>query len=193
MPRVEGMRGMAVTKDQDAVDGSRDAAWSTSLGELLNFYYPMHYRIGIDLEGVMGQGRISRKQAAALWLIHSRSDDSGWLRRKAIEERLSTWFEISNSSVSNLLRELTRPPLELVQQIESPASGREKLVRLTAAGEAFVAGMIGESTAYLAQHLRHLSQEQLDWGIRFFKLAFNPLAHDDARRASDVATPPPED
>src|SRR3546814_4022950 len=68
--------------------------------------YPMHYRIGIDVETVMGQGRISRKQGTILWLIHSRGDKDGWLRRKLIEERLSAWFEISNSSVSNLLREL---------------------------------------------------------------------------------------
>src|SRR3546814_4825235 len=82
----------------------------SSLGDLLSFYYPMHYRIGIDVETVMGQGRISRKQGTILWLIHSRGDKDGWLRRKLIEERLSAWLEISNSSVSNILRELTRPP-----------------------------------------------------------------------------------
>src|SRR3546814_6645916 len=69
----------------------------SSLGDLLSFYYPMHYRIGIDVETVMGQGRISRKQGTILWLIHSRGDKDGWLRRKLIEERLSAWFEISNS------------------------------------------------------------------------------------------------
>lgn len=185
--------GLQMAKNsKQAATGARDSdGWMKSLTELLSFYYPMHYRIGVDLETVMGQGRISRKQAATLWLVHSRSDNDGWLRRKAIEERLSTWFEISNSSVSNLLRELTRPPLELVQQIESPASGREKLVRLTDAGQAFVDGMIAESTQYLAQHLGHLTQDQLDWGIRFFKLAFNPLTAEDAGRASDQLPPLP--
>jgi DNA-binding PadR family transcriptional regulator len=171
--------------------GGRERRWDASLAELLRFYYPMHYRIGIDLETLMGQRRISRKQAAILWLIHSRADAEGWLRRKAIEERLSAWFEISNSSVSNLLRELTRPPLSLVQQVESPTSGREKLVRLTDDGAAFVEGMIAESVGYLGQHLQHLTQEQLDWGIKFFKVAFNPLASDDMERVSaDLPAPP---
>src|ERR1700738_4894299 len=70
------------------------------VGELLNFFYPMHYRIGMDLEAVMCQGRISRKQAAILWLIHSRAAEDGWVRRKEIESRLITWFESSNSNIS---------------------------------------------------------------------------------------------
>lgn len=152
--------------------------WRSSLGDLLSFYYPMHYRIGIDVETVMGQGRISRKQGTILWLIHSRGDKDGWLRRKLIEERLSAWFEISNSSVSNLLRELTRPPLELVKQIENPTSGREKLVCLTPKGRAFLDESIRQSIDYLGRHLEHVDQAQLDRGIQFFKLAFQPLSND---------------
>ncbi|MBD3731370.1 DNA-binding PadR family transcriptional regulator [Sphingopyxis italica] len=157
----------------------------SSLGDLLSFYYPMHYRIGIDVETVMGQGRISRKQGTILWLIHSRGDKDGWLRRKLIEERLSAWFEISNSSVSNLLRELTRPPLELVKQIENPTSGREKLVCLTPKGRAFLDESIRQSIDYLGRHLEHVDQTQLDRGIQFFKLAFQPLS-------SDAPPPTPE-
>lgn len=162
-----------------------DDQWRSSLGDLLSFYYPMHYRIGIDVETVMGQGRISRKQGTILWLIHSRGDKDGWLRRKLIEERLSAWFEISNSSVSNLLRELTRPPLELVKQIENPTSGREKLVCLTPKGRAFLDESIRQSIDYLGRHLEHIDQTQLDRGIQFFKLAFQPLSSD--------APPAPED
>jgi len=101
------------------------------VGELLGFYYPVHYRTGMDLESVMCQGRISRKQAAILWLIHSRGVPQGWVRRKEIEARLVSWFESSNSSISKLLRGLSKPPLSLVKQAESPDSGREKVVRLT--------------------------------------------------------------
>lgn len=155
-----------------------DEKWRTSLGDLLSFYYPMHYRIGIDVETVMGQGRISRKQGTILWLIHSRADKDGWLRRKIIEKRLSAWFEISNSSVSNLLRELTRPPLELVKQIENPTSGREKLVSLTPEGRAFLDESIRRSIDYLGTHLEHIDQTQLDRGIQFFKIAFQPLSSD---------------
>ena len=160
-----------------------DEQWRASLADLLSFYYPMHYRIGIDVETVMGQGRISRKQGTILWLIHSRADKDGWLRRKLIEERLSAWFEISNSSVSNLLRELTRPPLELVKQIENPSSGREKLVALTPKGRAFLDQSISLSLDYLGRHLEHIDQAMLDRGIQFFKIAFQPLSSD---------APPPE-
>lgn len=167
-------------------DGLRGGdQWRASLGDLLSFYYPMHYRIGIDVETVMGQGRISRKQGTILWLIHSRGDEDGWLRRKLIEERLSAWFEISNSSVSNLLRELTRPPLELVKQIENPTSGREKLVCLTPKGRTFLDESIRRSIDYLGRHLEHIDQAQLDRGIQFLKLAFQPLS-------SDAPPPPPE-
>jgi DNA-binding PadR family transcriptional regulator len=161
------------------------------LEDLLTFYYPMHYRIGMDLETVMGQGRVSRKQAAILWLIHSRADDEGWVRRKVIETRLSTWFEVSNSSISNLLRELTRAPLELVQQVENPSSGREKLVRLTPQGRIFVDGMIAQSVEYLRHHLGNLGDEQLAWGIQFFKLAFRPLGPDEPGEAIGPLDVPP--
>lgn len=164
--------------------------WTASLSDLLSFYYPMHYRIGIDLETVMGQEQISRKQAAILWLIHTKADGEGWLRRKVIEERLSAWFEIGNSTVSNLLRELTKPPLNLVQQVENPQSGREKQVRLTDAGRAFVTGMVDQSIDYLGKHLSHLTQEQLDWGIQFFKLAFNPLSDSEADSKQSLPAPP---
>ena len=182
---------MAQGKQSRSGQAGETAARAASLADLLSFYYPIHYRIGMDLETVMGQGRISRKQAAILWLIHSRADSDGWVRRKVIEERLSTWFEVSNSSISNLLRELTRAPLELVQQVENPSSGREKLVRLTPQGEAFVDGMIDQSLDYLRQHMSHLSEDQLAWGIQFFKLAFTPLNADGRNgQAADLSAPP---
>lgn len=136
-----------------AAGGARGDRWRASLGDLLTFYYPMHYRIGIELETLMGHGKISRKQGAVLWLIHARAPDDGWMRRKVIEERLSLWFEISNSSVSNLIRDLASPPLGLLEQIENPSSGREKLVGLTSSGRIFLNEAIERSLAYLGQHL----------------------------------------
>jgi DNA-binding MarR family transcriptional regulator len=126
----------------------------------------------MELETLMGQGRISRQQSAMLWLIHSRANPDGWIRRKAIEARLSTWFEISNSNISRLLRELSRPPLSLVTQVENPQSGREKVIRLTKGGERFVEGMIEASVNYLSGQLAHLSEEELRWGLGFFALSF---------------------
>lgn len=142
------------------------------VSELLNFFYPMHYRIGMDLETVMCQGQISRKQAAILWLIHTRASEDGWVRRKDIEERLATWFEISNSNISKLLRELSKPPHSLVSQVENPESGREKVIRLTDLGESFVNGMIEASIDYLASQLSHVTEAELRWGVDFLALAF---------------------
>jgi DNA-binding PadR family transcriptional regulator len=162
------------------------------VGELLNFFYPIHYRIGMELEGVMCQGRISRKHAAILWLIHSRASEDGWIRRKEIETRLVTWFESSNSNVSKLLRELSKPPLSLVKQVESPESGREKIVRLTKAGETFVDGMVQASVTYLSGQLSHVAADELRWGVDFFALAFRTSVRE-ARLNGQVPhlAPPP--
>jgi DNA-binding MarR family transcriptional regulator len=181
-------RGVEEAAPAAASDGLR----THQIGQLLSFYYPMHYRIGIEIEAVMGQGQVSRKQAAMLWLIHSRAGREGWIRRKAIEARLSTWFEMSNSNVSKLLRELARPPLSLVALAESPSSGREKVVRLTQAGEAFVAGMIEASIGYLSRQLAHVSEDELRWGIGFLALSFGrpPTDEAEAGAAARIARPP---
>lgn len=164
-------RGKAATK---GLEGPPRAL----VGDLLNFFYPIHYRIGMDLETVMCQGRISRKQAAILWLIHSRAEADGWVRRKEIETRLATWFEMSNSNVSKLLRELSKPPLSLVAQVENPESGREKVVRLTTLGEEFVDGMVQASVDYLGEQLSHLTGDELRWGVDFFALSFRTSARE---------------
>lgn len=159
--------------------------------QLLTYYYPMHYRIGMELETVMGQGKISRKQAAMLWLIHSRADADGWIRRKAIEMRLSTWFEISNSNISKLLRDLAKPPLSLITQVENPESGREKVIRLTKDGERFVEGMIQASVDYLSGQLIHVSERELGWGIAFLSLSFgSPPAVEAPRNTGRLPAPP---
>lgn len=142
--------------------------------QLLVFFYPIHYRLGMDLETVMCQGRISRKQAAILWLLHSRSTEGGWVRRKEIETSLAGWFEMSNSNVSKLLRELTKPPLQLIRQEENPDSGREKVVCLTPAGTLFVKDMIEASIDFLTEQLSHISQDDLRAGIHFLARASTP-------------------
>jgi DNA-binding MarR family transcriptional regulator len=173
MNSVVKSRARSRSKEQPE---QKDALPRTLVGELLNFFYPIHYRIGMDLETVMCQRRISRKQAAILWLIHSRAAPDGWVRRKEIETRLATWFEISNSNISKLLRELSKPPLSLVKQVENPDSGREKVVRLTKPGESFVQGMVEASIDYLSEQLSHLTPDELRWGVDFFALSFRRSA-----------------
>jgi DNA-binding PadR family transcriptional regulator len=173
--RVRSIAASAATAEArpgEARPGEGGAPSRGLVGELLNFFYPIHYRIGMDLETVMCQGRISRKHAAILWLIHSRAAADGWVRRKEIEERLVTWFESSNSNISKLLRELSKPPLSLVKQVENPDSGREKVVRLTKAGEVFVNGMVEASIDYLSGQISHVTQDELRWGVDFFALSF---------------------
>jgi len=135
--------------------------------QLLGFFYPIHYRLGMDLETVMCRGRIVRKQAAILWLIHSSETAGSWVRRKEIETNLAIWFEMSNSNVSKLLRELAGPTLQLIRQEESPESGREKVVCLTPAGQAFVDEMVDAAIDHLSAQLTNISVDELRAGIRF--------------------------
>ena len=54
------------------------------LNDMLGFFFPIHYRIGMELETRMCQGRISRQQAAIIWLIESEVGGDGWIRRRVI-------------------------------------------------------------------------------------------------------------
>jgi len=160
--------------------------------DLLSFFYPIHYRIGMELENRMCQGRLTRQQAAIIWLIESEVGADGWMRRRVIEQQLGNWFETSNSQVSQLLRELARPPLSLVVQMENPASGREKVVTLTPEGKAFFESMIEAGLEYFSTTLAHVSGDEMRWGIKFLGLAFGPPAVDDSgERSSPALKPPP--
>lgn len=161
--------------------------------DLLGFFYPIHYRIGMELETRMCQGRLSRKQAAIIWLIESEVGADGWLRRRVIEQAMASWFETSNSQVSQLLRELSRPPLSLVVQMENPASGREKVLALTPDGKAFFQTMIDAGLDYFSSLVGHVSDEEMRWGIKFLGLAFGPPEFDDhaQRQTAPLKTPPP--
>jgi DNA-binding MarR family transcriptional regulator len=159
----------------DSVASSGEAEPLTSkelMGEMLSYFYPVHYRVGMDLEIVMCQGRITRKQAAILWLVHSRADDGNWVSRKEIDERLSKWFEISKSNISKIMRELTKPPLSLVIQTENPVSGREKVVKLTGEGEVFVDSMNAAAIDHLRRTFNELTEQELRRGVNFMKLLF---------------------
>ncbi len=147
--------------------------------DLLGFFYPIHYRVGMELETRMCQGRVSRQQAAIIWLIESEVGGDGWVRRRVVEQMLGDWFETSNSHVSQLLRELARPPLSLVIQMENPASGREKVVALTTEGKAFFQTMINAGLEYFSTQFEHVSDEEMRWGIKFLGLAFRPPETDD--------------
>jgi DNA-binding MarR family transcriptional regulator len=139
---------------------------------VLGYFYPVHYRFGMEMEQAMGQGRLGRKQAALLWLIHSEAGDDGWMPRKDIEATLGTWFEMSPPNVTKIIRDTAAAPHEMIEIIESPGSGREKLLRLTAAGQEFVSTMIDSATKFLTGRVGHMEQAKLAAGLAFLEEAF---------------------
>ena len=145
-----------------------------SLYSLLGFFYPIHYQVGMELERRICQKRLTRQQAAIIWLIESEVGLNGWIRRKLIEQCLNDWFESRNSHVSKLLTELSEPPLSLVVQKTNPKSGREKLVALTDDGREYFQTMINAGLAYFAELFPHLEDKELKEGMKFLRKAFGP-------------------
>jgi len=139
---------------------------------VLGYFYPVHYRFGMEMEQAMGQGQLGRKQAALLWLIHSEAGSDGWMPRKDIEATLGTWFEMSPPNVTKIIRDTASPPHEMIEVIESPGSGREKLLRLTPNGRAFVSTMIASATKFLTGRVGHMKQAKLAAGLAFLEEAF---------------------
>lgn len=137
--------------------------------ELLALFYPVHYKNGIAFEDAMRGGRLTRKQTAILWLIHSEGDEHCRMRRKDIERRLQTWFEVSSSAITKALRSMSRAPLSLVKIIEDPNSAREKQVVLTTKGQKFVDSMIEEGRRLIRNLVAELSDEEIDGGIRYLR------------------------
>jgi DNA-binding MarR family transcriptional regulator len=147
--------------------------------QLLEFFYPIHYRIGMAMEEALGDGRLTRKQVAILWLIRSEGGRQRGVPRKRIERLLSNWYEVSSPTVTRALRAMARRPLGLVRFTEHPQSAREKQVWLTARGERFLQEMVERGTEFIAGLARHFSEQELRLAITFF------------RRASVLMTEPP--
>lgn len=139
---------------------------------VLGYFYPVHYRFGMEMEQAMGQGQLGRKQAALLWLLHSEAGADGWMPRKDIEATLGTWFEMSPPNVTKIIRDTASPPHEMIEIIESPGSGREKMLRLTSAGRKFVSTMIDSATNFLTGRVGHMTQAKLAAGLAFLEEAF---------------------
>jgi len=137
--------------------------------QFLELYYPIHYKAGIGVEDALRGSELTRHQTAILWLIHSMGNDGRSMRRKHIVSALSNWFEISNAAITKALRGMSVAPLALVTQTEDPNSGREKIVTLTAQGEAHMAQMIDRGTAYVQRIVDGLNRGQIVNGIDFFE------------------------
>lgn len=136
-------------------------------GELLEFFYPIHYQIEMALEDALRGGALTRKQAAILWLIRSEGDGSRRMKRKDIERLMQGWFEVSSSAISKAIRGMARAPLALVQITEDPQSGREKLISLTPKGERFLSAMVTRGEEFLQHIVEQLPTELVHHGIEF--------------------------
>ena len=155
---------IAKPKKQAVAKAPKDAARL-----FLEHYYPIHYKAGIGVEDALRGGVLGRHQVAILWLIHSEGRQGSAMNRKAIEQSLSTWFEISGAAITKALRTMAQAPLDLVTLKEDPASGREKIVSLTPKGEAHLKRMIAQGTAYVQRIIDPMSDEEINSGLHFFE------------------------
>nr|AMK59200.1 MarR family transcriptional regulator [uncultured bacterium UPO45] len=159
---------------------------ASSATALLEFFYPIHYKLGMTLEDVLRKGQLTRKQVAILWLIRSEGQEGRRMPRKEIERLLTTWLEVTGSAITKALRGMARPPLNLVKLIEDPRSGREKLVMLTAKGEQFLLSMMEEGQHYIQQIANHFSEADLQAGIRFLSQVTAALEQVRVERATET-------
>jgi DNA-binding MarR family transcriptional regulator len=141
-----------------------------AVAELMEFFYPVHYEIGTALEDVVRADVLSRQQAASLWLIRSQGKNGTVISRKQIEINLRRWFEVTSAAVTRSLRAMMRPPLELIEMIEDPTSGRQKLVVLTPKGREFLDSVADQATQVLAEAIKDVPSELIESVIFYFGL-----------------------
>ncbi len=137
--------------------------------QFLELYYPIHYRAGIGVEDALRGRGLGRHQVAILWLIHAEGVDGRSLDRKRIQRALTSWFGISPAAVTKALNGMSTAPRKLLRLEGNPASGREKLVILTAAGERQLQAMIGRGTAHVQRIIDEMDDAQVLAGLAFFE------------------------
>lgn len=133
----------------------------------LELFYPIHYAIGMQVEDALrGSGELDRHQTVIMWLLRSEGNrGSNSLRRKEIERCLTTWYDITSSTVSKALRSLAKPPHNFIVISEDPESGREKLVTVTPAGKRYYKRMVEEASAFIKLATDRMSVEENSMGI----------------------------
>jgi DNA-binding MarR family transcriptional regulator len=155
--------------------------------EFLEFFYPIHYRLGMALEDALRNGQLTRKQVAILWLIRSEGENGRKMRRKEILQLITTWFEVSSSAITKALRAMARPPLHLLEVVEDPRSGREKLVILTERGERFLSTMVEQGSQFLWEIVKRLTDDEIRYGVQFLRqatLALDQIRDEQATRSN---------
>jgi len=143
-----------------------------SAAELLEILYFVHDK-GISALGATMRGRLSRTQAAILWLIRSEGESACSMLRKDVARRLHNWFDLGSPAITTALQGLAQQPLGLVRLIENADSGREKKVILTAKGERFVASMAERGQRVVRELIsdleKSLSEDEIAVGLEFLR------------------------
>jgi len=158
---------------EDVVNVMAARVQSPSLAErhtadLLELFYPVHYRGNMAVEEAM-RGDLSRKQAAILWLIRSAGSEGRSMRRKEIVLRLQDWFDVSSPAITQALRRMASPPMGLIRLVEDTDSAREKRVILTPKGEEFIRTMVERGRAFLRHLIEDLPGDRVSGGIEFLR------------------------
>jgi DNA-binding MarR family transcriptional regulator len=136
----------------------------------LNSFFPIHYTAGNRLEIALRRGaNLSRQQVIILWIICAEGHNGMSMPRKAIERALRDWLEITSSSISKAIRSLTVAPNNILTIVESPESGREKLVCLTEEGKLFADDMFQNGIQFLDKVIDKLSSEEIDMVLHVFE------------------------
>jgi DNA-binding MarR family transcriptional regulator len=146
---------------------TKSGAITPAARSFLELFYPVHYKIGIEIEDALRDGELSRHQAAILWLIRSEGEDGKRLSRKRIERSLTRFFELQSSALSKALRSLAKPPLGLIALVENAASGREKEVVLTRRGEQRIERMVEKGRAFIQTMVDRLTHAEAESGVHF--------------------------
>lgn len=147
--------------------GEAGAETAPTPDELLGFFFPIHYQIGVELEDVLRRGVLSRRQAAILWLIRSEGGARQSVSRKRVEALLTSFYEVTSSAITKSIRAMSHAPLELVRIEEDPASGRERRVALTRKGQKFVEAMAEDGRRFAAEVVRGLDRAEIRAGAHF--------------------------
>jgi DNA-binding MarR family transcriptional regulator len=93
--------------------------------------------------------------------------------RKRIETALSSWLEITSSSVSKAIRSLTTGDMALLTINESPESGREKTVQLTKKGSEFIRRLNASGVDYLQGLVEQLSDDEIAMVAHIFSRTYD--------------------
>lgn len=113
--------------------------------------------------------QLTQHQTVILWIIHSEGENGRFMRRKDIEHRISTWFDVTSSAISKALRSMARPETPFLEITEDPRSGREKMLHLTDEGQAHIEEMMQRTEDFIARIVADLSDEEIRSGLHFLK------------------------